>query len=98
MTNARAQDAAAARVVFGAMTERLLAAEARAGVGHHVLLSIVGLDRVEGNAHYAGKRRQEELVEAGPVPATVVRATQFHEFAPKAPHRPTKTHETPVRN
>ncbi len=80
VTNAQAQDAAAARDLFGAMTERLLAAEARAGVGHHVLLSILGLDRVEGNAHYAGKRRQEELVEAGPVPATIVRAAQFHEF------------------
>lgn len=37
---------------LGAMTERLLAAEARAGVGHHVLLSIVGVDRIEGNPHY----------------------------------------------
>ncbi len=65
---------------FGTVTERLLAAEQEAGVGHHVVLSIVGLDRVHGNAHYAGKRRQEELVEAGPVPWTIVRATQFHDF------------------
>ena len=63
------------------MTERLLAAEERAGVGHHVLLSIVSIHRVEGNAHYAGKRRQEELVEAGPVPFTILPATEFHEFA-----------------
>ena len=62
------------------MTERLLDAERDAGVAHHVLLSIVGVDRLEGNAHYAGKRRQEELVEAGPVPATIQRATQFHAF------------------
>jgi uncharacterized protein YbjT (DUF2867 family) len=81
VTNAFAGDADDARRVFGAMTERLLDAEARAGVGHHVLLSILGVDRVEGNAHYAGKRRQEEVVEAGPVPATILRATQFHEFA-----------------
>lgn len=54
---------------------------AAGGCGHHVVLSIVGVDRVEGNAHYAGKRRQEELALAGPVPATVLRATQFHEFA-----------------
>lgn len=66
---------------FAAMTERLLAAEERAGVGHHVLLSIVGVHRVEGNPHYAGKRAQEELVQAGPVPWTIVAATQFHEFA-----------------
>jgi uncharacterized protein YbjT (DUF2867 family) len=79
--NAFARDADQARETFGAMTERLLDAEQRAGVAHHVLLSIVGVDRVEGNAHYAGKRRQEELVEASPVPATIMRATQFHEFA-----------------
>ena len=48
---------------------------------HHVLLSIVGIHRVEGNAHYAGKREQERLVEAGPVPWTIVPATQFHDFA-----------------
>jgi uncharacterized protein YbjT (DUF2867 family) len=50
-------------------------------VRHHVVLSIAGVDRVGGNAHYAGKRRQEELALAGPIPATVLRATQFHEFA-----------------
>jgi uncharacterized protein YbjT (DUF2867 family) len=80
-TNAHADDAGEARRAFGAMTERLLEAEARAGVRHHVLLSILGVDRVEGNAHYAGKRRQEELVERGPVPYTILRAAQFHEFA-----------------
>lgn len=48
---------------------------------HHVLLSIVGLDRIAGNAHYEGKKLQEALVAAGPVPWTIQRATQFHEFA-----------------
>jgi uncharacterized protein YbjT (DUF2867 family) len=81
VTNAFATDADGARRAFGEMTERLLEAEARAGVGHHVLLSILGVDRVEGNAHYAGKRRQEEIVAAGQVPATILRAAQFHEFA-----------------
>ncbi|TDC87108.1 NAD-dependent epimerase/dehydratase family protein [Nonomuraea deserti] len=66
---------------FGATTRNLLAAEERAGVRHHVLLSIAGLHRVEGNAHYAGKREQERLVAAGPVPWTIVPATQFHDFA-----------------
>lgn len=70
-----------ARAFFGAVTQNLLAAEQQAGVGHHVVLSIDGVDRVDGNGHYAGKRRQDELVTAGPVPATIVRATQFHEFA-----------------
>jgi uncharacterized protein YbjT (DUF2867 family) len=69
------------KAFFGAVTEHLLAAEQRQGVGHHVLLSIVGLDRVEGNAHYAGKRHQEALVSSGAVPFTILRATQFFEFA-----------------
>jgi len=58
-----------------------MAAEQRARVGHHVLLSIVGIDRLEGNAHFAGKRQQEELLLSSPVPITIQRATQFHEFA-----------------
>ncbi len=65
---------------FEAATEHLLAAGRRAGVGHHVVLSIVGVDRVD-LGYYFGKRRQEELALAGPVPASVLRATQFHEFA-----------------
>ena len=46
-----------------------------------MLLSIAGVDRVDGNAHYAGKREQERLVTEGPVPWTIVPATQFHDFA-----------------
>jgi uncharacterized protein YbjT (DUF2867 family) len=69
---------------FGTTTANLLAAEARAGVGHHVLLSIVNVDRMAGNAHYAGKRRQEALVRDGSIPWTIVRAAQFFEFAEMA--------------
>jgi uncharacterized protein YbjT (DUF2867 family) len=66
---------------FGTTTRNLLAAEENAGVRHHVLLSIVGIHRLEGNAHYAGKREQERLIEEGRVPWTIVPATQFHDFA-----------------
>jgi uncharacterized protein YbjT (DUF2867 family) len=66
---------------FGTTTQHLLAAEERAGVRHHVLLSIVGIHRLEGNAHYTGKREQERLIAEGPVPWTIVPATQFHDFA-----------------
>jgi len=52
-----------------------------AGVRHHILLSIVGISRLEGNAHYTGKREQERLVAEGAVPWTIVPATQFHDFA-----------------
>ena len=69
------------RAYFGTTTRNLLDAEARSGVRHHVLLSIVGIHRIEGNAHYSGKREQERLIAEGPVPWTVVPATQFHDFA-----------------
>jgi uncharacterized protein YbjT (DUF2867 family) len=80
-TNTPAIDPDETRAFFGAVTGNLLAAEARAGVRHHIALSIVGVDRVTGNAHYVGKRHQEELIEAGAIPFTIQRATQFHEFA-----------------
>ncbi|MBF6349814.1 NAD(P)H-binding protein [Nocardia flavorosea] len=80
-TNYGATDRDEAVAWFGTTTRNLLAAEERSGVGHHVLLSILGVDRVEGNAHYAGKREQERLVAEGRVPWTIVRATQFHDFA-----------------
>ena len=81
VTNTAELDAQRAREFFGTVSANLLAAEARARVAHHVLLSIVGIDRVEGNGHYAGKVRQEEVVTSGAVPYSIVRATQFFEFA-----------------
>lgn len=65
---------------FSQVTRTLLHGEKRAGVGHHVALSIVGIDRAPVG-YYAGKVAQEALIEAGPVPWTVQRATQFHDFA-----------------
>lgn len=64
---------------FTQSTERLLSAEEKGGVGHHVALSIVGIDDVDWG-YYDGKRQQERLVAAGPIPWSVLRATQFHEF------------------
>lgn len=65
---------------FTAGTERLIEAGGRVGVKHHLALSIVGIDRV-GFGYYAGKLSQEDLVRRGGLPWTVLRATQFHEFA-----------------
>ena len=73
-------DAEEARAFFGATTRNLLDAELTAGVGHHVLLGIVGSNTSDHN-YYAGKIVQETLVHEGRVPWTEVRATQFHEFA-----------------
>lgn len=80
-TNAPAADRDKTVDHLGTTTGNLLAAEARAGVRHHVLLSIAGIHDVEGNPHYAGKREQERLVGEGPVPWTIVPVTQFHDFA-----------------
>ncbi|MCV2489168.1 3-beta hydroxysteroid dehydrogenase [Geodermatophilus sp. YIM 151500] len=80
VTNTVAVHPAEAERFFESATCNLLAAEERAGVGHHVVLSIVGLDRIRGNGHYHGKRRQETLVQGGPVPWTIQRTTQFFEL------------------
>ena len=79
-TSVEPRDAHEAVAAFGTITRNLLAAEEEAGVGHHVVLSIVGIHHLDGNAHYAGKREQERLVEAGSVPWTIVPSTQFHDF------------------
>ena len=81
VTNTPSQDRAEIVDFFGTVTKNLLAAEQEAGVRHHVLLSIVGLDHDQRAPHYDGKREQERLVAAGPVPWSIVRATQFHDFA-----------------
>ncbi|MEU6716822.1 NAD(P)H-binding protein [Nonomuraea sp. NPDC046802] len=81
VTNAPAVDRDKTVAYFTTTTRNLQAAEERAGVRHHVLLSIVGISTIEGNPHYAGKREQERLVAEGPVPWTIVPATQFHDFA-----------------
>jgi uncharacterized protein YbjT (DUF2867 family) len=60
-------------------SRRLLAAGAEAGVKHHVLISIVGIDDVP-NAYYRAKLQQERLVGNSPVPSSIVRATQFHQL------------------
>lgn len=65
---------------FTTATGNLAQAAARTGVSHVVLLSIVGIDRIPHD-YYAGKLAQEAVVEASDVPWTILRATQFHEFA-----------------
>ena len=84
------------RDFFGTTTANLLAAERRAGVRHHVLLSVVGIDRCPDVPHYAGKREQERRVVGGPVPWTVVRSTQFHDFAAQVALRAARDGVAPV--
>ena len=68
------------RRFFEASAKHLQQAAARAGVAHVVVLSIVGIDRLRALGYYDAKCTQERHHLAGPVPATVIRATQFHEF------------------
>ncbi|MFC0430366.1 SDR family oxidoreductase [Kutzneria buriramensis] len=65
---------------FRTSVTNLLAAAEAAGVRHIVALSIVGVDEVPDMAYYRAKTLQEELVKAGPIPYSIVRATQFMEF------------------
>ncbi|XYH93704.1 SDR family oxidoreductase [Sorangium sp. So ce1128] len=58
----------------------LLAAEAAAGIRHHVALSVVGTDRMLGSGYFRAKMAQEALIEASGIPYTILRATQFFEF------------------
>jgi len=82
VSNTAAMRRAAATAFFATGTRNLLAAGQRAGVMHHVLLSIVGIDRLR-MGYYAAKLHQEELVRNGAAPASIMRATQFHEFVPE---------------
>src|SRR5580765_5802184 len=65
---------------FETSGRHLLAAEASAGVGHHVALSIVGTDRTPDNGYFRAKVAQEKLIEKSGVPYTIIRSTQFLEF------------------
>src|SRR6478752_6855773 len=65
---------------FETSGRNLLAAEAAAGVRHHVALSIVGTDRTPDNGYFRTKVAQEKLIEASGIPYTIIRATQFLEF------------------
>ncbi len=80
VSNSPSFEPAAVLSFFETSTRNLLAAEKAAGVGHHVALSIVGIDRSPDNGYFAAKIAQEKLIEAGPIPYSIVRSTQFMEF------------------
>jgi uncharacterized protein YbjT (DUF2867 family) len=65
---------------FEASTRNLLAAGTEAGVKHYVALSVVGTERLLASGYFRAKMMQESLIEAGPMPYTILRATQFFEF------------------
>lgn len=79
LTNSPSFEDKAVLDFFETSGRNLLAAEAAAGVRHHVALSIVGIDRSD-NGYFRAKVAQEKLIEASGIPYTIIRATQFMEF------------------
>jgi len=80
LANSPSFEPSAVMEFFKAHEKSLLAAEARAGVRHHVALSIVGADRSPDNGYFRAKVAQEHLIKASGVPYTIIRSTQFMEF------------------
>src|SRR6201988_225548 len=78
--NAPAWEDKAVLEFFETSGRNLSAAEASAGVGHHVALSVVGTERLLDSGYFRAKMAQEELIKASGIPYTIVRATQFFEF------------------
>jgi uncharacterized protein YbjT (DUF2867 family) len=70
----------AALEFFDTSTRNLLAAEAAAGVGHHVALSVVGTERLSESGYFRAKIAQERLIRDSSIPYSIVHATQFFEF------------------
>src|SRR6184192_3745631 len=80
VANAPSWEDKAALEFFETSGRNLLAAEAAAGVGHHVALSVVGTERLLESGYFRAKIAQENLIKASPIPYSIVRATQFFEF------------------
>ena len=80
LANAPSWEDKAVLEFFETSGRNLLAAEAAAGVRHHVALSIVGTDRSPDNGYFRAKVAQEKLIEASGIPYTIIRSTQFMEF------------------
>jgi uncharacterized protein YbjT (DUF2867 family) len=80
LANSPSFEPSAVMSFFTAHEKNLLAAEARAGVRHHVALSIVGDDRSPDNGYFRAKVAQEDLIKASGIPSTIIRSTQFMEF------------------
>lgn len=80
VTNSPSFEDDAVTTFFEKSTRNLLSACVDAGVKHFVALSVVGTQRLQGSGYFRAKDRQEELIKKGPVPYTIVQATQFFEF------------------
>jgi uncharacterized protein YbjT (DUF2867 family) len=82
VSNSPSWEDAAVLEFFQTSTRNTLAAEATAGVGHHVALSVVGTERLPDSGYLRAKVAQEKLIENSSIPFSLVHATQFFEFVP----------------
>jgi len=80
VSNAPDWDDAAVMDFFRTSARNIGAAETAAGIGHHVALSVVGTERLQGSGYFRAKLAQEEALKAAAIPSTILRATQFFEF------------------
>src|SRR5262249_35909336 len=80
VSNSPSWEAAAVLSFFETSTRNLLAAAAKAGVGHYVALSVVGSERLLESGYFPAKIAQEELIKESSIPYSILRATQFFEF------------------
>src|SRR5262249_39223475 len=80
VANAPVWEDSAVMAFFETSGRNLLAAEGVARVAHHVALSVVGTERLLASGYFRAKMAQEKLIQAAPIPYTIVRATQFFEF------------------
>jgi uncharacterized protein YbjT (DUF2867 family) len=80
VSNAPAANATEALEFFETSTRNLIEAEKKNGVTHHVVLSIVGVERMQPKGYFKAKQAQEKLVKSSGVSYTIVQATQFFEF------------------
>jgi uncharacterized protein YbjT (DUF2867 family) len=80
VSNSPSFEDAAVMEFFTTSTRNLLAAEAAAGVRHHVALSVVGTQRLTESGYFRAKVAQEQLIQASSIPYSIVHATQFFEF------------------
>ena len=80
VSNAPSWEDKAVLEFFETSSRNVLAAEAAAGVKHHVALSVVGTDRLLASGYFRAKLAQEKLIKASRIPYTIVRSTQFFEF------------------
>jgi len=96
VANAPDWDDTAVMDFFLTSARNITAAETAAGTGHHVALSVVGTERLQGSGYFRAKLAQEEAIKAAAIPSTILRATQFFEFVGRIADASTRDGTVPL--